>query len=345
MPHRDPVLIHGALIHGALIHGDGVAARCCAHLLARSGMRVSTRPTSPPQVPAILLSDAALSLIRDIFNAPGLFHELPRIRKRIVSWGPDATPLSLDHSGAVVSAQELLAGLGHTASEAEHRPAGDWTIFAARPLPNFANEHTFGSRMASAAPAELREEAESSACWIESLENGWLFLITNAPGSAWLLSVGGPPDEMLGQSRLVAHQVNKLGLVTRQFPASPAMTSPPCAPGWLACGTAAMTFDPLCGDGTAHAVREAVLASAVLRALQSAGDPESLLAHYEARLTAAFRKHLELCLRYYQTGAQGDWWRQEAESIVRGLQWCNSTLPEVPEFRYRLNGFDLELVA
>ena len=36
--------------------------------------------------------------------------------------------------------------------------------------------------------------------------------------------------------------------------------------GWLACGTAAMAFDPLCGDGTAHAIREAILASAVIRA-------------------------------------------------------------------------------
>ena len=29
--------------------------------------------------------------------------------------------------------------------------------------------------------------------------------------------------------------------------------------GWLACGTAAMGFDPICGDGTGYAVREGIL--------------------------------------------------------------------------------------
>ncbi len=33
-----------------------------------------------------------------------------------------------------------------------------------------------------------------------------------------------------------------------------------------------MAFDPICGDGTAHAIREAILAAAVIRAL-ARGDP------------------------------------------------------------------------
>jgi flavin-dependent dehydrogenase len=67
-----------------------------------------------------------------------------------------------------------------------------------------------------------------------------------------------------------------------EFSASPRIPAPLCGPGWLACGSAAMGFDPICGDGTAHAVREAILALAVIR-----GGDHGMPAHYEARLTAA----------------------------------------------------------
>ena len=75
--------------------------------------------------------------------------------------------------------------------------------------------------------------------------------------------------------------------------------SPLGANSWLACGTAAMAFDPICGDGTAHAIREAILAAAVIRALANGGPADELLAHYEARLTAGFHRHLTLCRQFY----------------------------------------------
>ena len=87
-----------------------------------------------------------------------------------------------------------------------------------------------------------------------------------------------------------------------------------------------MAFDPLCGDGTAHAIREAILASAVIGAAARGDDPVQLLAHYEARLTAGFRRHLAHCLEYYTSGRTGPWWGQEVESVTRGLVWCDQRL-------------------
>jgi len=43
-------------------------------------------------------------------------------------------------------------------------------------------------------------------------------------------------------------------------------------PDWLACGTAAVAFDPICGDGTAQAMREAILGCAVITAIGEGGD-------------------------------------------------------------------------
>ena len=108
--------------------------------------------------------------------------------------------------------------------------------------------------------------------------------------------------------------------------------------------TAAMAFDPICGDGTAHAIREAILASAVIRALTDGGSTDHLLSHYEARLTAGFQRHLMLCRQFYLRGGTGALWRSELDAIDRGIQWADATLAKHVSFRYQLRGFELEAV-
>jgi len=191
----------------------------------------------------------------------------------------------------------------------------------------------------AAAPVTLREGSEPDACWIESLEDGWLFL---TPG--WLLAVGAPAERLLAASRVIAREIARIGSSSGEFPAYARIVSPLCAPGWLACGTAAMAFDPICGDGTAHAVREAILASAVIRALAAGGSLDQLLAHYEARLTAGFQRHLSLCRQFYLSGGAGPLWRAELDAIDRGIQWSAAKLGAHVSFRYQLRGFELEAV-
>ncbi len=283
-----------------------------------------------------MLGDQALALVRDIFGQPALFADLPRIRKRIVAWGTGARPVALEHSAVVVSEELLLESIRPVLP-----PNGDsgWTIFAAPPLPSAAVQHCFGSRMASASRVTLAENSDPAACWIEALESGWLFLL---PG--WLLAVGAPTETLLAGSRLVAPQVTNIAASSREFPAYARIASPLCAPNWLACGTAAMAFDPICGDGTAHAIREAILASAVIRALVNGGSADSLLSHYQARLTAGFQRHLTHCRQFYLSGGTSALWRRELEAIDGGIQWCNATLAGHTGFRYQLRGFELEAV-
>jgi len=103
-----------------------------------------------------------------------------------------------------------------------------------------------------------------------------LFLIPNAPASGWLLAVGGTAEALLGRSQLIAPEIAAFGSTSAGFPAYARIASPLCAPDWLALRTAAIAFDPICGDGTAHAVREAILTSAVIRALANGGTPADL---------------------------------------------------------------------
>jgi hypothetical protein len=319
------------------IRGDGVAASCCAFLLGKAGLPVTLHPLDRPRLPAILLGDHALALIRDIFGRADLFRDFPPIRKRMVAWGAGSNVLALDHSAVVVSEELLLRELSLNLRRKDSETVPDWTIYASRPLPAPVEEHPFGSRMACAVAVSLKDSADPGACWIESLESGWLFLIPNGHGTAWMLAVGSAPGELLAASRVIREQIADTDQESSKFPAYPRIVSPLCGEGWLACGTAAMAFDPLCGDGTAHAVREAILAAAVIRAAAK----DDVLAHYQARLTAGFRRHLALCQGFYTSGGDGPWWRRELDAIQQGIAWCDRRLTAHGDFRYQLRDFEL----
>ena len=328
-----------------VIRGDGVAAYCCAHLLDRAGFSVQLVAVDRPRLPVIMLSGHALTLIRDVFERPDLFENAPRIQKRIVAWGPGSQPASLDHSAVVVGEEQLLAELRPALTQRD-RLSGEaaWTIYASRPLPFPVTEHRFGSRIASAVPVALSADADPRACLIESLDHGWLFLISNSPTTAWLLAVGDSARSLLDQSRVVSGQIGAADPPAAEFPAYPRIISALCAPGWLACGTAAMAFDPICGDGTAHAVREAILAAAVIRSVAKHGNRADVLSHYEARLIAGFQRHLAHSREFYRSGGDSPWWREELDGIERGFQWCESRLGGDFNFRYQLRDFELEAV-
>jgi hypothetical protein len=311
-----------------LVRGDGIAARCCEHLLHQAGCEVVSDRLDRPRLPAIMLGGAAVAMMRDVFGQQQLFRGMHQIRKRVVAWGQGREPVSLEHSAVVVSERELLESVGEHES---NRVGGvDWTVITSRPLPEESIEHRFGSRMTRAQAVALA--GVSDTCWIESLDNGWLFLIPSSERTGWLLSIGSAD---LRQSRLIAPQVADVRGGTSQFPSHPRILQPLCGERWIACGSAAMAFDPLCGDGTANAVREAILASAVIRVGSDA------LRHYEARLTAGFQRHLSLCLSFYRSGGTGEWWESESTSLKDGLNWCAARAQTFGRYRYQLNGFDL----
>lgn len=324
------------------IRGEGIAAYCCAWLLKRAGCQVRLERTDRPRVPAILLSELALGLIRDVFARPDLFAELPQINRRVVAWGEGVAPHAFPHAGVVVSEELLLNSLwpGIGVEEGSIEGAADFTVLATRPLPGGVEERRFGTRRASAVEVRLRNGADIASCWIESFDAGWLFLIPRTPDETWLLAVGATPEALLEKSRLIAPRVEVRERRSAEFSSCPRIVAPLGGAAWLACGTAAMAFDPICGDGTAHAVREAILAAAAIRAeLNGAGG--AAIAHYSARLTAGFDRHLQLCREFYRTGGAGPWWRGEMAALEEGIAWCGVRVREHGEFRYRLDGFDL----
>jgi hypothetical protein len=295
--------------------GNGVAASCCAHLLKSVEIVGDRRP----RVPALLISSATQALVEDVFQRRGVFDGAARITKRIVRWGGATETVEVPHSAVVISEADLVDRLGAVISR---------SVCGEIPVPD---QHPFGTRMATAFPVVAKL---TNACSIESVASGWLFLL---PG--WLLSIGDSPLE---KSELVAAQIESMGEATGRFPAYPRISDPLCTDDWLAVGSEAMAFDPICGDGVGNAIREAILATAVIRATPN-GDGPALFEHYRARLVAGFLKHLELCRPFY-AACSGEWWRCELALLDSGIAWCREQLSTAMPFRYQLRDFNLQRI-
>jgi hypothetical protein len=332
------------VIRSVLIHGDGIAACCCAQLLRTNGVPVATTRADRPRLPSLLLGENTQALLSDVFESQELFADAHQIRKRIVAWGPNAEPIVLPHSAKVVSEKDLLDRLWSripTSSISESVNA-DWTIHSSRDdhFASFPEIH-LGLRVARASSVLLKASSDQDACWIESAETGWLFLLPTGRGSGSLISVGEGFHPLLGRSRLIQDQIESLTGPISQFSAYPRMLSTLCGERWLACGTAAISFDPLCGEGAGNAVREAILAAAVIRAISARFAVAELLALYSSRLTIGFLRHLEICQDFYRSGGDSPFWKAELDQLRKGIRSIRSRVSSVPQPQYQLVGFEL----
>lgn len=322
-----------------LVRGTGIAARCCARLLHAQGMGVSLDAPARPTAPVVMLSNSALALMRDCLGDAALLSGHRRVTRRVVSWG-GRDPVAMDHAAIILQEGELDDLLFLDVSPAPPPAAPDMTILAAPPFPSGAMRR-FGTRKSETAQVSLRYGDDDQACWIEAVETGWLFLIPSGETRGWLLAVGGSVPELLAQSRHIAARVDVTDVPPHRFETAPGLIDRLAAPGWLACGTAALAFDPICGDGTAQAAREAVLAVAVTRAIADGGDAEALTAHYHAMLLAAMRRHLKLCAGFYSSGGTDAWWQAQMAALADGFEWCTAQLSTLPEPRFKLHGLQL----
>lgn len=328
------------------ITGGGVAACCCASLLSRAGFQVFVDAGGRGGSPVLMLSDQTQLLLRDAFESQTLFEGAVRVTKRVVAWGESKEMVVLPHSGLVMQESALLSRLWPTLNLQDGKCAetNRWHVISSKQALPFVEQHEFGSRMASTNSVELKESASSDACWVESTKNGWLFLLPCGEKRGSLISVGNSPEALLADSRLVAGQVAGLGAATGSFPAYPRIVKPLCGPGWMACGTAAVAFDPIAGEGAGNAIREGILAAAVIQASEKRANEKDLLAHYSNRILSGFLRHLQDCCRFYTAYNEG-WWQTELDLMRRGVLWAQKELASSAPSLFRLVGFELQSIV
>jgi len=327
------------------IEGDGVAAACCAQLFSASGQPFTSSRLVRPKLGAVLLSRQTVALLDGIFPSRDLLSVGHAIHKRVVVWGPAAEPISLPHSALVISETDLLARLWAQVSAPAQSPAGGWKFLSSGP--GSLEQQAFGTRVASVVGAVLKRVVDQSACWIESVDTGWLFLLPRGENaSATLIAVGETPSALLGQSRIIAALIDILDGPTAEFPAYPRIAVPLCGDDWLACGASAIGFDPLCGEGTGNAARQAYLATALIAAVRKGEPVDDLLAHYTSRQMHGFLRHLQICLGFYQSAGAGAFWQSEAALLQQGIEWAWRILKEQAKPpTYRLVGRQLEPIS
>jgi hypothetical protein len=323
------------------IEGEGVAAACCAQLFSDRGQPFSLNRAVRPKPGAVLLSRQTVFLIAEIFPAIDLISACHPIEKRIVVWGA-AEPITLPHVAFVIAEADLLAHLWQqvSVSDPSAEETAGWKLLSR--AASCPQQKVFGTRIASVTRAVIKPHADPGACWIESVASGWLFLLPRGDEAATLISVGDRPNALLSQSRLIANVIDVVHGPATEIPAYPRIAAPLGGDGWLACGGAAMAFDPLCGEGTGNAVRQAYLATALFASLRAGEPAEDLLAHYTSRQMHGLLRHLQLCLRFYQSGGATAFWRSEAAMLEQGIDWAGRVLQRDRPAAYRLVGRQLE---
>lgn len=360
----------------ALIHGGGVAALCCAKLLGQKGWRVTLRAPAPAPAPTLVLNAVTVELINHVFDSPpDLFADAHRLYRRGVYWGEaTADPVGdapcvvmrgetlnerllasvKKRDGARVAFQTLPSG-GSPAPE----PRASWSVYAGgvKGLAAYGSQppelRRFGRRRAILAEARLSADADEETCWMEATPAGWLFLAPLGSRRALLqVVVPLPPPDPAAALSLALRATRRIGTLVsdvagppRLFDASPGLMKYVCGSRWVAVGSLACAYDPLCGDGTGYAVREAILAAALLDGIERGLPREPCLEHYRKRLTHALHAHLRACCSFYALAGFDDTWRDELVALEYGLRELDEEIIPRDEFGYGLRGFSLVPLA
>lgn len=327
------------------VSGRGVAAASAAQCLAARAIPLAVDAPddlSPRQSPVVMLGQQAQGLLVDVFagHAPlaDCLAQAHRITQRVVRWGQDE-PQVFVHAALVMGGDRLSDALPWGAVSS---PAPADSVVVSTTAPDAARLLHFGARQAVAVPVALTPAADRGAALIEALDEGWLFLMPTGGDAGWLLAVGAAPEQALRESRLVAAAVGAAGDVVARFETAPRMLDQPVAPDRITLGTAALALDPICGDGTATAVRGGILAAAVGAGIVGIDQPgldcAALSSHYRAMLIAAMRRHLAVSWPFYARGGRSAWWQDEAAALAEGHAWCTRQLAEAGEARFMLAG-------
>ena len=321
------------------ITGSGITAWCCATLLRRSGCSIGMDATASPQPPVILLDAVTAILLAYVAGDTTLLQAAPRVDSRTVNWGEHSEKIQLNRPACIFYPEVFLADAMARLEPLPEPPASgtDWTIFTA-PQPS-RRQKSFGTRKARFADVELKHRVEQGTCQVESVEGGWMFLIDGGDDRGTLLSVGGDPQSLLRSSRHIGPRIADVCPRASEMDAYPRIATDLFGKNWMACGSAAMTLDPICGDGLGHAIRQAILATAVLREISKGGDASGLLRHYADRLESAFHRHLELCRESYSIYPREPWWETERKFLRQDLRLGQRSAGK--KWRYRLRDLDL----
>lgn len=335
-----------------VISGSGVAAIACHALFRRFGWR--TFSGQPPAsagaqtVPFVALNELTWGLLRDVFGKTP--PEPCGTDRRIVVNHSSAEVSTVRETRFVVPAeavrfQEFMplsedapadAHLVETADRADRKDAAAWL--------------SSGSRVSWMRSARsLAVEAERSLV-LEFVPDGWVFWMPTGARRGivqWMLPDSAGGDDLCAELWRTTKFIRKWAVpqgawITRALPSSARIGQGLMSRDAARCGSAAMRFDPISGDGIGASLRSSILACAAVRYMaEQPGDVSLVSRHYESRMLRAFRDHIASCSQYYSAAGLSRRWGHERQTISEAAAAAAG-----PHFRalFRLENLSLNAI-
>lgn len=338
MSRRHAVVLGGGLVgltSTRILLDCGWSVRLC-----RSGLRQS-RP--------IVLAEHSWKILEDIWQCRLLRlcrHHL--LSGRSVRWTPDApvaevpiASLSLDAAELSEALESRLRAQRGNGLAIEDVPddadlPGHAVVIDARgaPAPDVC-QMVCGRRAIRTWPNLPADPTLTGRSELRAGRGFWIFLLPTARDR---MSVQiATPTEALDRKEVVSGLLAHAGdapslaaivtesveeLLARPSVAleiAPRLGPTVCTPTRFSVGDRAMTFDPICGDGTGQGIKSAILAVAAANALDVGHAPDRVTRHVAARHAFAFRTHLTHCVGYYEAITSSACWRGEVQSSHESL--------------------------
>ncbi|HYM62907.1 MAG TPA: hypothetical protein VEZ11_18620 [Thermoanaerobaculia bacterium] len=339
------------------LRGTGPAALAAARLLLDRGAEVVIDAPAPRKRRIVSVPMETLALAAQLFgtNLRDLMAGIV-VHERRVDWSADG-PATMPQLALVCDIGDLSAVLARSlhgvaiAGDADGVDAGDddadWIIDATgRPA---ATGLRGGERVGYF--ARIDGAAPESMTSITATKDGWIFTSPHPDGGLAVLLVAPSlaaadptPDGIAAWLERASRTIPAAAVVevSRPEPIAPRLSSRLCDSNRLVAGDAALALDPLRGDGTGFALRGALLAQAVVAAVEHRHDRSRCFSHYEKRVRCAFLGHLRGCSDHYRASRYPRIW----EGDVAAMDELAAQLDRGTEtFDLRLAGVDLVPMA
>ena len=331
-----------------LVSGSGVAGLTVARLLAARGWPVDCVPLCRTHGPIVVIGQPTADLLLELWQADEtLFGGAHCLQGRVIHWEGGPSPA---HSPAPAMAmpvgllrerlveRSVAAGVRIVASEIDPMDYG-WVVRAGGRDAASEGAIAFGRRRGIVASAKLTPLARFDRTVMESVPGGWLFLIPLGLGRGVVqavLSGTVEPDAdlpmLLEHSQVISPLIEDVADDSASFAARPRLAATLCTSRSIAVGDAAMTLDPMSGNGIGNGLRSAILAAAVIEAAGRETTAEACVDHYGQRLRNAMRAHVRTCVDIYARAAHAFDWQGEIDAMNEALDRLPSG-PDVLPFR------------
>ena len=333
------------------VAGSGVAAAVSGLLAARAGHQVQAEVAGHPLERIVAAPRATVELIEELTGIC-IPRALPSrwLRARRVAWEKPHFS-SVAHETLVFDAQALAGIVASRIDTARPARTGarekmgrGWKLLAGGRSAN-PGRITAGGRRAAAGWVDALAGVDGCEMLVACVPHGWLAACPHPDGGISLASVHPAHLQLVTQDALeqaVDHlwpgRGRKVEMRGSRWIAVAPSFQPGCASDThLDVGESAVTFDPILGDGTGHAVRGALLATSVMEAIAAGANERDCLAHYRSRLAHAFAQHVRNSATHYAGAWNAAVWREE----IAWMHACAAATPFLEPLALRLQGREL----